>query len=224
MRAHAAGSPHHPDDSTVATRERLLDTAEELFARSGYAGTSVRDITAAADSNLAAVNYHFGSKHNLYRETLLRRLATIRRQRLAALETASAAETGEGRLAVILRSFAEAFLAPIRETPAEQRPMQLLMREIVDPQLPRGLFDAELVRPVQRALTTAIASAAPALDARTVRLCAQSFLAQLVHVLHAERFAPSEEDRADHLEPADLVDHIVHFTLAALDRLQETRS
>ncbi len=76
---------------------------------------------------------------------------------------------------------------------------------------------------MQRALTTAIASAAPALDERTVRLCAQSFLAQLVHVLHAERFAPSEEDAADHLEPADLVDHIVRFTLAALDRLQETQ-
>ena len=49
-------------------RDRILDTAEELFAQNGYYAVSVRQITAAAECNLAAVNYHFGNKKNLYLE------------------------------------------------------------------------------------------------------------------------------------------------------------
>jgi len=49
-----------------ATRERLLEAARELFAHHGYDGTSVRAITAAAEANLGAITYHFGSKEELY--------------------------------------------------------------------------------------------------------------------------------------------------------------
>ena len=47
------------------TKEQILNAAEELFARHGYAGTSMRAITKAAGVNLAAVNYHFGTKEKL---------------------------------------------------------------------------------------------------------------------------------------------------------------
>lgn len=50
------------------TRDRLLDEAEDLFAQRGFHAVSVREITKAAQSNLAAVNYHFGNKQNLYLE------------------------------------------------------------------------------------------------------------------------------------------------------------
>ena len=49
-----------------STRDRLLQAAERLFARQGYEATSVRDITAAAECNVASVNYHFGGKNKLY--------------------------------------------------------------------------------------------------------------------------------------------------------------
>ncbi|HEX5767815.1 MAG TPA: TetR family transcriptional regulator, partial [Burkholderiales bacterium] len=44
------------------TRTRILDAAEELFMQHGFEGTSMRLLTAKAEVNLAAVNYHFGSK------------------------------------------------------------------------------------------------------------------------------------------------------------------
>lgn len=50
------------------TRERLLNEAERLFAGKGYDAVSLREITTAAGTHLAAVNYHFGSKENLYLE------------------------------------------------------------------------------------------------------------------------------------------------------------
>lgn len=216
---------HEGDGGAADTRERLLDAAEELFARRGYAATSVRDITAAADSNLAAVNYHFGGKHKLYRAVLLRRLRAIREQRLAALEGTVRDGTDAGDLATPLRAFAEAFLAPVCDAPAEGPPMRLLLREVVDPQLPRDLFETELVMPVQQRLTSAIAVAAPGLDEHTVQLCTQSFIGQLMHVLHAQRLAPADHERGgEALGLAELVDHVVRFTVAALVRLQEDRS
>ncbi len=50
------------------TRSRLLKAACELFAERGYASSSVAEITRLAGANKAAVNYHFGSKEELYQE------------------------------------------------------------------------------------------------------------------------------------------------------------
>jgi AcrR family transcriptional regulator len=52
------------------TRDRILDAARHLFAEHGYDGTSIRDITVAAEANVAAVGYHFGSKEGLYGDIL----------------------------------------------------------------------------------------------------------------------------------------------------------
>jgi len=225
MRDHTAVLARAQEDGSCATRERLLDAAEELFARKGYSGTSVREITTAAGSNLAAVNYHFGGKRNLYCETLLRRMATLRQQRLAALEHASQTADAHSGLEVTLRDFAATFLAPVREARPGQRPMRLLMRELVDPQLPGHRFETELVIPVRQALTGAIAAAAPGLDERTVQLCAQSFLAQLVNLLLSLPVtADSAHEHAKPFELAELAEHAVGFTIAAIDRLQEVRT
>jgi AcrR family transcriptional regulator len=68
------------------TRERILDVAERLFMAYGYEGTSMRTITGAAEVNLAAVNYHFGSKEALLREVFRRRLTWLNGERLRALD------------------------------------------------------------------------------------------------------------------------------------------
>ena len=71
--------------SQADTKERILDAAEMLFARDGFHFASMRAITTEADANLAAVNYHFGSKEALLEEVLKRRLIplnAIRREKL----------------------------------------------------------------------------------------------------------------------------------------------
>src|SRR5437016_13908119 len=69
-----------------ATRDRILDTAERLFAERGYGATSLRSIIAAAGVNLAAVHYHYRSKEALLDAVLTRRLEPVNRERLALLE------------------------------------------------------------------------------------------------------------------------------------------
>lgn len=76
-----------------STKERILGAAETLFARHGFAGASLRQVTAAAHVNLAAVNYHFGSKDNLIEEVFRRRLDELNARRVAALTVAMAADT-----------------------------------------------------------------------------------------------------------------------------------
>lgn len=53
-------------EESTSTKEKILEAADSLFAKNGFAGTSIRDIAQLAQVNLAAVNYHFKTKENLY--------------------------------------------------------------------------------------------------------------------------------------------------------------
>src|SRR2546423_11080727 len=71
------------------THVRLLDAAERLIGERGVDAVSLRAINAAAESNVAAAHYHFGSKEALVRAVLDRRMAVLAEERysqLAALE------------------------------------------------------------------------------------------------------------------------------------------
>ena len=68
------------------TRERILDAAERLFMAHGFDGASMRQITGEAAVNLAAVNYHFGSKEALMQEVFRRRLDWLNEERMRVLD------------------------------------------------------------------------------------------------------------------------------------------
>jgi len=57
---------------SMSTKNKILDAAENLFADKGFNGTSLREITSQAEVNLAAVNYHFGSKKELIKAVMSR--------------------------------------------------------------------------------------------------------------------------------------------------------
>ena len=97
------------------TKQRILNTAEKLFAHNGIEATSLRSITASAKVNLAAVNYHFQSKEALVHSVIARRLHPINQRRLAMLDACEAA-AGDGPLP--LAQVLEAFLLPVLEANA----------------------------------------------------------------------------------------------------------
>ena len=86
------------------TKERILDVAEALFAENGYSGTSLRAVTTAAGANLAAVNYHFGSKRTLLRAVFERLSGPANTERLALLDRLEAV-SAQPELEDILRAF-----------------------------------------------------------------------------------------------------------------------
>jgi AcrR family transcriptional regulator len=73
------------DATSADTKTRILDAAEGLFTEHGFEATSLRQLTSAAGVNLAAVNYHFGSKEELFESVLTRRLDPMNRERIALL-------------------------------------------------------------------------------------------------------------------------------------------
>jgi len=94
---------------TNDTKIRILDVAERLFGDRGFLGTSLRDITAEANANIASVNYHFGSKEALLASVLERRLEPINQLRLRHLDKI---ESEHKDADLPLRDVVQAFLKP----------------------------------------------------------------------------------------------------------------
>jgi AcrR family transcriptional regulator len=118
------------------TRTRILDAAEELFMLHGFEGTSMRLLTAKAEANLAAVNYHFGSKDALIEAVFRRRLDAMNAARIAELDRLEK-EAGGRPLAPaqIIRAFVGASLRMIEDAKGGGRNfIRLLGRTYTDPQ------------------------------------------------------------------------------------------
>jgi AcrR family transcriptional regulator len=136
-----------PDSQTkptpIDTRERILDTAAELFAREGLSRPTVRQITTGAGVNVAAVNYHFGSREALIDAVFARYAKTVNGERLRRLDQILAA-SGENRpeLPAILEAYLEAPLLHLdaRQSGAPPRLAQLFGHLLAEP--------PELVQPL----------------------------------------------------------------------------
>jgi AcrR family transcriptional regulator len=94
------------------TKEKILDAAERLFADHGFAATPLRQITAEAGVNLAAVNYHFHSKEALLSAVLERKVQPVNVRRIELLDQALS-EAGESRPS--LKKVIRAFIQPVFE-------------------------------------------------------------------------------------------------------------
>ena len=96
----------------MTTKDRILDAAEQLFARHGIEATSLRAITAEAGVNLAAVNYHFQSKDALVQAVIARRVVPVNQRRLELLD---ACERAAGVGPLPLEQVVDAFVRPVVE-------------------------------------------------------------------------------------------------------------
>ncbi len=113
------------------TRTRILDAAEELFMQHGFEATSMRLLTSKAGVNLAAVNYHFGSKEALVEALFRRRLDPINASRLAELDRVEAG--GSPSAEAIIRAFIGPSLRLIEDAKGGRNFIRLLGRSYTEP-------------------------------------------------------------------------------------------
>ena len=122
---------------TDLTRTAILGAAERLYADRGFADVTLRDIVAAAGVNLAAVNYHFGSKDELIAELFVTRGLATNRERLNELKQAEEAGGGRAGVDEILRALVgptlRGCLGTERERSAAARFMIRASIELVPP-------------------------------------------------------------------------------------------
>src|SRR5437667_167951 len=87
------------------TRSRILDVAEELFSERGFDRVSIRHITKKAHVNLAAINYHFGSKEDLIAAIFEREFVPVNKARLTALDAVQRSGKKNPKVEDILEAF-----------------------------------------------------------------------------------------------------------------------
>ena len=115
-----------PRPRGLATRERILDAAEKLFATEGL-DTSLRAVMEEAKVNVASIHYYFGTNEVLLEEVIKRRAVAINRERLKRLEEATRANPPD--ISEILRALMEpAFELALEHEPSWGHYFQLLGR------------------------------------------------------------------------------------------------
>lgn len=214
-RAVVGGKENSVETPVETTRERLLNVAEQRFGEGGYEGTSLRAITVAAAANIAAVNYHFGSKEALLRAAVARAMTPVnteRRRRLDQLEAGGTPTPEE-----LIRAFVEPGLELVlRRGERGAVVARFIGRIAFDPSRRiRELYAAES-DPVESRYLTALQRALPqaAPDAVAFGYVNMQGLLALhqSQALAPPPGAPGPED------PGKLAENLVAFLVAAFDR------
>jgi AcrR family transcriptional regulator len=131
----------------IDTKQKILETAERLFAENGYDATSLRQIIAEAGVNLAAIHYHFGSKQEMLDELIERKAGPVNDQRIARLDRV-VAQAKSGPLAVeqVLDAFMEPMASVANQNPQFVRLIGRMHAEGLMPVLIKRHFQPVIVR------------------------------------------------------------------------------
>ena len=202
-------------------RTRILDTAESLFGEKGFNGTSIRDITTAANCNLAAVNYHFGGKDKLYFEIFDKRLDILRDVRISSIDNLM--RQSDVTLEDLLRTFANAFIDPLLKDSGGRRFIKIMLREMLDPRLPKQMFLEKTVIPVMTSFTNALIKVCPALDSKQAQMVTGSIVGQLLHIIRVKECFEIADKNFPTFDLAGAVDHVVAFSAAGIRSMIETK-
>jgi AcrR family transcriptional regulator len=128
-------SPKTESSVSDKTRQRMLEAAGKIFAHGGYRAMTLREVTKEANVNLAAVNYHFGSKTNLMRALIRQRFEPINQERLKKLDEAVASHAPEPvPLDVIYDALFRPLFAGVESAPVNDPTfMQIIGRALTEP-------------------------------------------------------------------------------------------
>lgn len=199
------------------TKDRILNEAENLFAQKGFHGVTVREITDAANCNVAAVNYYFGNKWNLYFSVFqfrwLPRAKRIRESVAKALE-----KKQDPTRTDVVTALSQAFLkGPLAEEERTKHAL-LIIRELAEPTEAFQLVADEALRPLFGIIADHLRPVMPPeLGEERLKLNILSIFA-LVTYFNLARAAVTNITGQEYDQDfkAMLVEHINNFSLTGL--------
>ena len=204
-----------------STRERLIDAAVRLFGDRGIEATSLRALTEAAGTNIAAVNYHFGSKEGLLRAVIDRTMRVANGERARRLDALESLPEPPG-----VEELVRAFCEPGMELMDGHGVGRFLGRVIGESDASVRQIFAEQVDPVEGRFLAALGRALPGLDRNGVHFAYTSMLGML-SLLQTGTFtevawprSPSTASQSGRSEPGQ-TDRIVAFITAGIRSLRE---
>lgn len=210
--------PRPSSPAADPTPHSLLAAAGEIFARRGYDAATVAEITRAAGTNVASVNYHFGDKLTLY-------LAVLRHSLPPPPDSSAARVTRklppEQQLTAFIVEFVHALIG-------EGRPSwgaRIMAREIAQPTAALPEVIDEVMRPRYERLRVIVAAyLGERPTSERVRFVAHSVIAQCVHWAHAQPLFPHlwPQFRLTAPQVDRIAEHIASFSLAGLKAMRQS--
>lgn len=214
--------PAHHDATHDTTKQRLLETAGQVFAERGFEQATVREICRRAKTNIASVNYHFRDKEGLYADVL----AYGAQQAVDAFPPdlgLGPNPSTEEQLHAFIYSFLCRFLKKDQRTSWYST---LCAHEIVTPTNALDRVVRQVIRPLAERLDTIVQLLIPQASAEEVGRYAMSIVGQCLFYHHGrpvierlngpQRYADADIKR--------LADHITRFSLAALRERRTTKT
>ncbi|RDS86029.1 TetR/AcrR family transcriptional regulator [Dyella psychrodurans] len=200
-------------NSSASTKERILTSAEALFAQRGFEGASLRQLTAAAGVNLAAVNYHFGSKEKLVEEVFKRRLDQLSARRLAALKQVA------GQPETTLEDILAAFIRPALDLSHDGGGglfMRVLARAFAEHDDSLRKFLSENYGHVMRQFTTEFARLLPHLSKEELYWRIDLVTGALTHAMSGFGIIQRKSDVSETTHREQTAAHLIRFSAAGL--------
>jgi AcrR family transcriptional regulator len=200
-------------NSSASTKERILAAAEVLFAQRGFDGASLRQLTAAAGVNLAAVNYHFGSKDKLVEQVFRRRLDALNASRLAALSNIA------GAAGTTVEDVLEAYIRPALDLSHDGSGslfMRVLARAFAEHDDTLRQFLSANYGHVMRQFTAEFARLLPQLSKPELYWRIDLVTGALTHAMSGFGMIQRKSDVSERAHREETAQHLIRFAAAGL--------
>lgn len=205
----------------IDTKTRIMNAAEQLFARDGFHITSLRTLTELANVNLAAVNYHFGSKEGLLQAVVDRRLQPldkIRQRKLRAVLSDADAKGVEPTAKDLLRAFIEPTLEFRNSGPGAKDFLALIGRSLSEPDETVRNYFIKQVLPIFALLYKGLQRALPHLPDTLLITRLQFTMGAMSHVM-CSNARPGQQIPGfpQPLSDTQLADALINFVTTGLE-------
>jgi AcrR family transcriptional regulator len=199
-----------------SSQQRILAAAEQLFAASGYEGTSIRQIAQQAGVPVALVSYHFGDKLGLYRRVFESHAPTIVAERKAGLALAELEHDPDRRLAAIVKAVLVPMLK-LRNAEGRQSLGRLLAREVSDPRSVERAIIQDLLDPVAAAVTDLLQATLPDRSPTEIHWAYQMIIGTMTFIMaDAGRIRRISGGACDPEDVETTIQHVIPLILDGL--------
>jgi AcrR family transcriptional regulator len=210
-------------DAKQDTKQLILDAAEMLFASRGYHATSIRAITGKAGVNIAAVNYHFGTKTSLLEAVFERRLVPLNRIRIERLNSVRESAKRMGRKPLsedVLKAFVEPMLQTAMASHGASAFMSIVQQAFTSPDNTAREVFMRLVKPVLELFLGTLREALPDVPDNSLKWKLLFAMGAITHTMRTGLikqsrspfpFSPPEGD------PDMICDMLVRFLAAGME-------
>ncbi len=202
---------------TSKAKLKLLSAAEKLFSQRGFDAVSVRDITQAAKANVAAVNYHFGSREGMVAVVISRYMTPIQEERMLRLDAVDK-KRGGAPLEEVLEAFARPVLNVVRKSDLSERYYCMLVGRIFALSLDAypAVVEDSLKQCMQR-YSKALSKTLPKVDSEELQMRMHFVTGALIHALtHQETLHRLSDGASGKPAMETVIGQFVRFAAAGL--------